>query len=104
MVNIFLFIELLKMTDVSATVERLKALEMSNCRFANVFELNKEKIVAQLDCANIQRCDGGDLAKDQSRRGYRTDEHHSCRAARTPKVKARQTEGRAVLFAASARD
>jgi hypothetical protein len=51
MVNIFLFIELLKMTDASATVERLKALEMSNCRFANVLELNKEKIVAQLDCA-----------------------------------------------------
>ena len=63
MVNIFLFIELLKMTDVSATVERLKALEMSNCRFANVLELNKEKIVAQLDCANYSDATAAILQK-----------------------------------------
>ena len=52
MVNIFLFIELLKMTDASVTVDRLKALEFSNCKFANVVVLNQEKIVAQLDCAD----------------------------------------------------
>jgi hypothetical protein len=63
MVNIFLFIELLKMTDVSATVERLKALELSNCRFANVLELNKEKIVAQLDCANYSDATAAILQK-----------------------------------------
>jgi hypothetical protein len=63
MVNIFLFIELLKMTDASATVERLKALEMSNCRFANVLELNKEKIVAQLDCAKYSDATAAILQK-----------------------------------------
>jgi hypothetical protein len=50
MVNIFLFIELLKATDPTATVAHLKMLELMNCKFANVVELNKEKIVAQLDC------------------------------------------------------
>ena len=63
MVNIFLFIELLKMTDASATVERLKALEMSDCRFANVLELNKEKIVAQLDCAKYSDATAAILQK-----------------------------------------
>jgi hypothetical protein len=52
MVNIFLLIELLKMTDATATVDRLKVLELDNCKFANVLQLNKEKIVAQLDCDN----------------------------------------------------
>jgi hypothetical protein len=50
MVNIYLLIELLKMTDASATVERLKALELVNCKLASVVELSKEKIVAELDC------------------------------------------------------
>ena len=50
MVNIFLLIELLKMTDAAATVDHLKALELANCKFANVLQLNDEKIVAQLDC------------------------------------------------------
>ena len=63
MVNIFLFIELLKMTDASATVERLKTLEMSNCRFANVLELNKEKLVAQLDCVTYSDATAAILQK-----------------------------------------
>jgi len=50
MVNIFLFIELLKATDPTVTIDHLKMLELVNCKFANVLELNKEKIVAQLDC------------------------------------------------------
>jgi hypothetical protein len=72
MVNIFLFIELLKMTDASATVERLKALEMSNCRFANVLELNKEKLVAQLDCATYSGATAAILQRSvPSRVSYR---------------------------------
>ena len=50
MVNIFLFIELLKMTDATAMVDHLNALELANCKFVNVLQLNKEKIVVQLDC------------------------------------------------------
>lgn len=52
MVNIYLFIELLGSTSVTATVDTLKALEMENCQFANVVRLSDEKIVAQLDCAD----------------------------------------------------
>ena len=50
MVNVFLFIELLKMTDAAATADRLKALELAECKFANVVVLGPEKLVAQLDC------------------------------------------------------
>jgi hypothetical protein len=50
MVNIYLFIELLHTASAGATVDTLKALEMQNCKFANVVALSKEKIVAQLDC------------------------------------------------------
>jgi hypothetical protein len=50
MVNIFLLIELLKMTNPAAAVDHLKALELANCKFANVLQLNNEKIVAQVDC------------------------------------------------------
>jgi hypothetical protein len=50
MVNIYLFIELLHTANVAATVDTLKALELENCKFANVVALSKEKIVAQLDC------------------------------------------------------
>jgi hypothetical protein len=50
LVNIFLLIELLKMTDPTATVDHLKALELTHCKFANVLQLNNEKIVAQVDC------------------------------------------------------
>ena len=64
MVNIFLLIELLKMTDATATVDRLKVLELDNCKFANVLQLNKEKIIAQLDCDNYD-----DASKAILRRG-----------------------------------
>ena len=50
MVNIYLFIELLHTANAGMTVDTLKALEMQNCKFANVVALSKEKIVAQLDC------------------------------------------------------
>jgi hypothetical protein len=50
MVNIYLFIELLHSANAVTTVDTLKALEMENCKFANVVVLSDEKIVAQLDC------------------------------------------------------
>lgn len=50
MVNVFLFIELLKLTDAAATADRLKALELTHCKFANVVVLGPQKLVAQLDC------------------------------------------------------
>ena len=50
MVNIYLFIELLHTAKAVTTVETLKALEMENCKFANVVALSEEKLVAQLDC------------------------------------------------------
>ena len=36
MVNIYLFIELLHTANAATTVDTLKALEMQNCKFANV--------------------------------------------------------------------
>ena len=50
MVNIYLFIELLHTADAVTTVDTLKALQMDNCKFANVVVLSDEKLVAQLDC------------------------------------------------------
>jgi hypothetical protein len=50
MVNIYLFIELVHTASAIAAVDTLKALQMQNCKFANVVVLSEEKIVAQLDC------------------------------------------------------
>ena len=50
MVNIYLFIELVHTANAGVTVDALKALQMENCKFANVVVLSEEKIVAQLDC------------------------------------------------------
>ena len=50
MVNIYLFIELVHTANAGVTVDTLKALQMENCKFANVVVLSEEKIVAQLDC------------------------------------------------------
>jgi hypothetical protein len=50
MVEIYLFIELLHTANAATTVDTLKALQMQNCKFANVVALSEEKIVAQLDC------------------------------------------------------
>jgi hypothetical protein len=52
MVNIYLFIELLHTANAVTTVETLKALQMQNCKFANVVVLSQEKLVAQLDCTD----------------------------------------------------
>jgi DNA-binding Lrp family transcriptional regulator len=50
MVNIYLFIELLHTANAVTTVDTLKAMQMENCKFANVVILSDEKLVAQLDC------------------------------------------------------
>jgi hypothetical protein len=50
MVNIYLFIELLGSANAGQAVDALKALQMENCKFANVVMLSDEKLVAQLDC------------------------------------------------------
>jgi hypothetical protein len=50
MVNIFLFIELLRAASGSDTADHLKALAMDNCTFASVVMLSDRKLVAQLDC------------------------------------------------------
>jgi len=45
-----LFIELLHTANAVTTVDTLKAMQMQNCKFANVVVLSDEKLVAQLDC------------------------------------------------------
>ncbi len=50
MVNVYLFIELLRAANAADTVDKLKALELGDCKFANVVVLAEDKIVAQLDC------------------------------------------------------
>jgi hypothetical protein len=63
MVNIYLFIELLHTANALATIDTLKALEMQNCKFANVVKLSDEKIVAQLDCKDSADGDRAILTK-----------------------------------------
>jgi hypothetical protein len=50
MINIYLFIELLGAANAETTLERVKNLELTNCKFANLVQLSDEKLVAQLDC------------------------------------------------------
>ncbi|MCK5549983.1 MAG: hypothetical protein KAI41_05580 [Hyphomicrobiaceae bacterium] len=50
MVNIYLFIELLRAANPTEIVDTLKGVDLTNCKFANVVVLSKQKIVAQLDC------------------------------------------------------
>lgn len=63
MVNIYLFIELLHTANAVGTVDTLKALEMQNCKFANVVVLSEEKLVAQLDCKESTDGDTAILTK-----------------------------------------
>jgi len=55
MVNVYLFIELLRAANAGDVVGNLKALELGECRFANVVALADDKIVAQLDCPTAQK-------------------------------------------------
>jgi hypothetical protein len=51
-VNVYLLIELLRAANAAETVDALKALEMANCKLANVVALSDDKLVAQLDCTS----------------------------------------------------
>ena len=50
MVNVYLFIELLRAANPTEVVDTLKGVDLANCKFANVVVLSGQKIVAQLDC------------------------------------------------------
>jgi hypothetical protein len=50
MVNVYLFIELLRAASAAKVADKLKALELGECKFANVVVLADDKLVAQLDC------------------------------------------------------
>jgi hypothetical protein len=50
MVNVYLFIELLRAANPTEIVDTLKGVDLANCKFANVVMLSEQKIVAQLDC------------------------------------------------------
>jgi DNA-binding Lrp family transcriptional regulator len=50
MVNIYLFIELIRAASAPDVADRIKGMSLANCKFANVVVLSEEKLVAQLDC------------------------------------------------------
>jgi len=54
MINVYLFIELLRAANAGDVAGNLKALELGECRFANVVVLADDKLVAQLDCPTAQ--------------------------------------------------
>ena len=51
MVNIYVFIELLRAASAADTADQIKSLSLANCKFANVVVLSFDKLVAQLDCS-----------------------------------------------------
>jgi hypothetical protein len=51
MVNIYLFIELIRAASAPDVADRIKGLSLANCKFANVVVLSFDKLVAQLDCS-----------------------------------------------------
>ena len=51
MVNIYLFIELIRAASAPDVADRIKGLSLANCKFANVVVLSYDKLVAQLDCS-----------------------------------------------------
>ena len=63
MVNVYLFIELLRAANAAANVETLKALELGDCKFANVVVLADDKLVAQLDCKTSAQANTAILEK-----------------------------------------
>lgn len=50
MVNVYLFIELLRAASPDTAMADLKKLDFANCKLANVVALSDQKLVAQLDC------------------------------------------------------
>jgi hypothetical protein len=54
MINIYLFIELIRAASAPDVADHIKGLSLANCKFANVVVLSDEKIVAQLDCSTAE--------------------------------------------------
>ena len=63
MVNVYLFIELLRAANAADTVDKLKALELGDCKFANVVVLADDKLVAKLDCQTSAQANAAILEK-----------------------------------------
>lgn len=63
MVNVYLFIELLRAANAADTVTRLKQIDMGDCKFANVVVLADDKLVAQLDCESYPQANTAILEK-----------------------------------------
>ena len=63
MVNVYLFIELLRAASAGEVVDKLKALELGECKLANVVVLADEKLVAQLDCQTTGQANTAILEK-----------------------------------------
>jgi len=63
MVKVYLLIELLRAANASDVADKLRALELSPCSFANVVVLAEDKIVAQLDCPASAQANAAVLEK-----------------------------------------
>jgi hypothetical protein len=50
MLNVYLFIELLKAADPNAVIAEVKKLELPNCTVKNAVQLADDKLVAHVDC------------------------------------------------------
>ncbi len=81
MVNVYLFIELLRAANAADTVDKLKALDLGDCKFANVVVLADDKLVAQLDCKTTRAGQHRHPGENFSGRRRRADEYHRRRAA-----------------------
>jgi hypothetical protein len=63
MVNVYLFIELLRAANAADVAANLRTLELGECRFANVVVLADDKLVAQLDCRTTAEANTAILEK-----------------------------------------
>jgi hypothetical protein len=63
MVNVYLFIELVRAAKAADVAGKLKALELGECKFANVVVLADDKLVAQLDCKTSSDANSAILEK-----------------------------------------
>lgn len=63
MVNVYLLIELLRAASAGQAVDALNALEIANCKLANVVALSEDKLVAELDCASYADANAAILTK-----------------------------------------
>ena len=84
MVNIYLFIELIRAASAPDVAEHIKSMSLDNCKFANVVMLSYDKLVAQLDCPKPE--DGTkvvleDLSKVEGRGADQCHRRREARAA-----------------------